>query len=90
MKLNLTKAHEGQKDLLSFYTNAITYLMKLFNFSVKNYLKHTECLSLSHKVEHKKLQKTVVVLRFQLIVIMDELYEHFTTVQPYIANLMQI
>jgi hypothetical protein len=82
MKLNSTKAREVEKDLLSFYTNAIAYLMKWFNFSDKNYLKHIECLSLSREIE--------CVLRLQPMVIMDELYEEFTTVQPYIAYLMQM
>jgi hypothetical protein len=31
---------EVEKDLLSFYTNAIAYLMKWFNFSDENYLSH--------------------------------------------------
>jgi hypothetical protein len=39
MKLNSTKVREVQKDLLSFYTNAIAYLTKWFNFSDENYLK---------------------------------------------------
>jgi uncharacterized membrane protein (DUF485 family) len=70
--------------------NVIAYLMKLFNFSDENYLKHIECLSLSRELEYEELRKTVAVLRFQPMVIMDELYEEFTTVQPYIANLMQM
>jgi hypothetical protein len=90
MKLNSTKAHKIEKDVLSFYTNAITYLMKWFNFSDKNYIKHIECLSLSHETEYEELWKTVAVLRFQPVVIMDELYQEFTTVQPHIANLMQM
>jgi hypothetical protein len=45
-KLNSTMARKIEKDLLSFYTNAIAYLMKWFNFSDENYLKHIECLSL--------------------------------------------
>jgi hypothetical protein len=39
-KLNSTKTREAEKDLLSFYTNAIAYLMKWFNFSDDNYLSH--------------------------------------------------
>jgi hypothetical protein len=66
MKLNSTKAHEVEKDVLSFYTNAIAYLMKWFNFSDKDYLKHNECISLSHEIE--------CMLRFQPMVIMDELH----------------
>jgi hypothetical protein len=89
-KLNSTKAREIEEDLLSFYTSAIAYLMKWFNFSDENYLKHTECLSLSREIEYEGLRKTVAVLRFQPMVIMDELYEEFATVQPYIANLMQM
>jgi hypothetical protein len=45
---------------------------------------------LSREIEYEELRKTVAVLRFQLMVIMDELYEEFTTVQPYITNLMQM
>jgi hypothetical protein len=90
MKLNSTKARETEKDLLSSYTSAITYLMKWFNFSDEKYLKHIECLSLSREIEYEELRKTVAVLRFQPMVIMDELYEEFTTVQPYIANRMQM
>jgi hypothetical protein len=37
--------------------------------------------------EYEELWKTVVVPRFQPMVIMDQLYEEFTTVEPYIANL---
>jgi hypothetical protein len=32
----------------------------------------------------------LAVLRFQPVVVMDELYEQFSTVQLYIANLMQM
>jgi hypothetical protein len=70
MKLNSTKTREAEKDRLSFYTNAIAYLMKWFNFSDKNYLKHIECLSLSREIE--------CVLRFQPMVIMDEFYNSST------------
>jgi hypothetical protein len=90
MKLNSTKAREVQKDLLSFYTNSIAYLTKWFNFSDENYLKYIQCLSLSREIEYEELRKTVAVLRFQPMVIMDELYEEFTTVHSYIANLMQM
>jgi hypothetical protein len=88
VKLNANKAREIEKDLLSFYTSAIAYLMKWFNFSEENYLKHIECLSLSREIEHEELRKTVAVLR--PMVIRDELYEEFATVQPYTANLMQM
>jgi hypothetical protein len=90
MKLNSTKACEIEKDPLSFHTNAIAYLMKWFNFSDENYLKQNECLSLSCEIEYEELWKAVAVLRFQPMVIMDELNEHFTTAQPYIADLMQM
>jgi hypothetical protein len=40
MKLHSNKAREVEKVQLSFYTNAIAYLMKWFNFSVENYLSH--------------------------------------------------
>jgi hypothetical protein len=82
MRFNSTKAREIEKDLLSFYTNAIVYLMKWFNFSDKNYLKHFECLSLSRQIEYEELRKTVAVLRFQPMVIVDELYKEFTTFNP--------
>jgi hypothetical protein len=32
----------------------------------------------------------VAVLRFQVMVIMEQLYEEFTSLQPYIANLMHM
>jgi hypothetical protein len=35
-----TEAGEIEKDLLAFYTNAIAYLIKWFNFSEENYLSH--------------------------------------------------
>jgi hypothetical protein len=41
-------------------------------------------------MEYEELQEAVAVLRFQPMVIIDELCEEFTTVQPYIANLMQV
>jgi hypothetical protein len=40
MKRISTKAQEVEKDLPSFYTNAIAYLMKWLNFSDENYLSH--------------------------------------------------
>jgi hypothetical protein len=36
------------------------------------------------------MRKFTAMLRFQPMVITDELYEEFTTVQPYNANLMQM
>jgi hypothetical protein len=45
---------------------------------------------LSREIEYDELRKTVAVLRFQPMVVMDELYEEFTTVQLYIAYLMQM
>jgi hypothetical protein len=70
MKLNSMKATKVEKDLPTFYTNALTYLMKRFNFSDKNYLKHTECLSLSCEIEYQELQKAMAMMRFQPMVIM--------------------
>jgi hypothetical protein len=40
MKLNSSNTREVEKDPLSFYTNAIAYLMKWFNFSDDNYRSH--------------------------------------------------
>jgi hypothetical protein len=51
---------------------------------------HTECLSLSPEVEHEALRKAMVLLRFQPVVVMGESQEEFITVQPYIANLIQM
>jgi hypothetical protein len=90
MKLSSTKTRKIEKYPLSFYTNAIAYLIKWFKFNDENYLKHIECLSFSAEIEYEELQKTVALLRFQPMVIMDDLCEESTTVQPCIANLMQM
>jgi hypothetical protein len=71
MKPNSMKATKVEKDLPTFHTNALTYLMKRFNFSDKNYLKHTECLSLSCEIQYEELHKAVAMMRFQPMVIMD-------------------
>jgi hypothetical protein len=60
--------------------------MKWFNFSDRNYFKHIECLSLSYEIEYEEMWMVEAVLRFLLMVIMDELHEELITVQYYIAN----
>jgi hypothetical protein len=70
MKLNSMKATEVEKDLSTFYTNGLTYLMKRFNFSDKNYLKHIECFSLSCEIEYEERQKAMAMMGFKPMVIM--------------------
>jgi hypothetical protein len=64
--------------------------MKWFNLSDDNYLTNNECLSLSCEMKYEELWKAVAVLRFQPIVIMNEMHEEFITAQAYIANLIQM
>jgi hypothetical protein len=64
--------------------------MKWFNCRGENYLKHVECVSLSREIENDALRKSVAVQRFQPMVIMGVLHEEFSTVHPYITNLMQM
>jgi hypothetical protein len=49
MKLNSTKAREVEKDLLSFYTNAIAYLMK-WSTSVMKTTLNTLNVSVCHVI----------------------------------------
>jgi hypothetical protein len=74
MKLNWIKLRKVEKDLLSFYTNTNAHLMKWFNSSDESHVKHIEYLSLIREMEQRKLRKGVAVLRFQPMVVMDELY----------------
>jgi hypothetical protein len=90
MKLNSTKVRTFEEVLLSFCTNAIEYLTKWFYFSDEYYIKHVDCVSSPSETVYEEVPKSVTVLRFQPMVNMNEVYEEFTVVQTFIANVMQM
>jgi hypothetical protein len=75
---------------MSFWTNAKACTVKWYKFTDQNYIAHIERLTLSHEAAYRALRKNVAVLRFQPMVIRDELYKEFAAVQPYIANSKQM
>ena len=85
-KVPTAVASKLESQFLGFYSKAISYMEKWFDFSEKNYLYHLQCLDLRQSLTFEKLVDPVESVKLQRLVCIDDLYEEYCTVAEYVAS----
>ncbi|KAK6195887.1 hypothetical protein SNE40_001222 [Patella caerulea] len=85
-QLNDNKSSPVITDFLLFYSNAIKYLEKWFQFSDKNLFKKIECLSLTDpNLSYSNLKGIVTSLSLKTDINLDDLYEEFSSIKQVLS-----
>lgn len=76
------KSMKIKSDLVNFYTTALTYLEKWYDFCDENYQKQVSCLSLKRQFSFQELCDAVDVLQLKSKIHMDDMYDEFCLTLP--------
>ncbi|CAL9696647.1 unnamed protein product [Knipowitschia caucasica] len=83
------EARKIKTELANFYTSALAYLEKWYDFSDGNYQKHVASLSLKSQFNFSQLCDAVEILQLKSKINLDDLYEEYCSTMSYQLGIVE-